>query len=204
MQVKLLRVLEEGEIVPMGTNQPRAVDVRILAATNRILEDEIARGNFREDLYYRIKGVHVHVPPLMERREDIPLLVHHFIEDCARTIGREIQGINDDAMQVLVAADWPGNVRQLRNVINNMIVMASAATLTRVDIPDDIGPSTGPAHALVPLDSFDGLSLAKVEEYMIRHYLERHEGNRARAAASLGISERTLYRKLKEFGITTS
>ena len=118
-------------------------------------------------------------------------------------MGREIQGVHDDAMQILIDAEWPGNIRQLRNVINNMVVLAAGPMLTKDDIPADVTGEARPTNALVPLHSFDGLSLAKVEEYMIRHYLQRHDGNRAKAAASLGISERTLYRKLKEFGINS-
>ncbi|MCA9320622.1 MAG: sigma-54-dependent Fis family transcriptional regulator, partial [Planctomycetes bacterium] len=179
----------------------RQIDVRVIAATNRKLEDEIRQGQFREDLYYRLRVVHIHVPELKERREDVPLLIDHFIAEANRTMGRQVKGIDDAARQRLVNCDWPGNVRQLRNAINNMVVMSSGDELHLEDVPPELRGETSRGQALVAVDSLDGLSLSKVEEYMIRHYLERFEGNRARVAGALGISERTLYRKLKEYDL---
>ena len=202
LQVKLLRVIQEREVVRVGANEPRPVDVRIIAATNRKLEDEVKAGNFREDLYYRLKVVHVQMPDLRDRREDIPELVRHFIADANRAFGRTIKGIEPEALQELKSFDWPGNVRQLKNVIETMVVLASEDTLGKADIPDDLKARSGPSTALLPLEAFDGLSLSKIENYMIRQYLEKFEGNRAKVAAALGISERTLYRKIKEYGLT--
>lgn len=201
MQVKLLRVLEQGEIVPVGANEAKHVNVRILAATNRNPEDEIAKGNFREDLFYRLRGVQIHVPDLKDRREDIPLLLNHFLEEANRNLGTRVEGFTEECLDRLVNYEWPGNIRQLKNVVTNMVLMAGEGMLTPEDLPDEILGASARSHALVTMDTLEGLSLSKIEEYMIRHYLERFEGNRAKVAGALGISERTLYRKLKEYGI---
>ena len=201
LQVKLLRVVQEREIVPVGSNEPRHVDVRIIAATNKILSDEVQSGTFREDLYYRLKVVHIHMPELKEHREDIPAMVSRFITDSNGAFAREIEGIDPDALRHLENYDWPGNVRQLKNCIENMCVLTSNNVLQVSDIPNDIhgAPSTG--TSLAPLTAFDGLPLSGIEEFMIRHHIERLDGNRSKVAAALGISERTLYRKLREYGI---
>ncbi len=201
LQVKLLRVVQEREIVRVGANEAKQVNVRIIAATNRILEDEIKQGTFREDLYYRLKVVHIQMPELKDRREDIPLLARHFLKEANRAFGRNVQDIDAQAMQQLVNFEWPGNVRQLKNVIETMVVLSAADTLIYEDIPDDVRGENPAGQALLPMNVFDGLSLSSVENYMIRHYLTRFEGNRAKVAQALGVSERTLYRKLKEFGL---
>ncbi|MFT7618593.1 MAG: two-component system response regulator HydG [Planctomycetota bacterium] len=201
LQVKLLRVVQEREVIRVGANEAKCVDVRIIAATNRILEDEIKQGKFREDLYYRLKVVHIQMPELKERREDIPLLAHHFLREANRAFGRTVHEFEPAAMQQLVNFEWPGNVRQLKNVVDTMVVLASNETLGVDDIPPDVIGENPAGQALLPLNAFDGLSLSSVENYMISHYLKRFEGNRAKVAQALGISERTLYRKLKEFGL---
>ncbi len=202
LQVKLLRVIQEREVVRVGANEPRPVDVRIIAATNRNLEDEVKSGNFREDLYYRLKVVHIQMPDLRDRREDIPELAARFIADANEAFGRDIRGLDPEALQELKSFDWPGNVRQLKNVIETMVVLSSGDVLGKADIPDDLKAEGQPSTALLPLEAFDGLSLSKIEDYMIRQYLEKFEGNRAKVAAALGISERTLYRKLKEYDLS--
>jgi len=202
LQVKLLRVIQEREIVRVGANEPTRVDVRIIAATNRNLDDEVAKGAFREDLYYRLKVVHIHMPDLKERREDIPILVEHFIRESNRTFERNVTGIDTIALQQLQNYDWPGNVRQLKNVIETMVVLAPSDVLTAADIPGEIRSASSRSRALAPMDVFDGLPLSGIEEQMIRHYLKKFNGNRAKVASALGISERTLYRKLKEYAIT--
>src|SRR5438874_1710386 len=124
MQAKLLRVLENGEVVRLGSNEPVKVDVRLISATNRNLDEMVAEKQFREDLFFRIKGVTIHIPPLRERREDIPLLIHYFVQQLAEKYGKPIEGLKPEAQQSLMAYSWPGNVRQLRNVIENMAVMS--------------------------------------------------------------------------------
>ena len=201
LQVKLLRVVQEREIVPVGSNEPVLVDVRIIAATNKVLGDEVQRGTFREDLYYRLKVVHIHMPELKEHREDIHEMVSRFIADSNKSFGRSIQGIDDAALRHLENYDWPGNVRQLKNCIENMCVLTSNEVLQVEDIPNDIHGTPTTGTSLAPLAAFGGLPLSGIEEFMIRHHIERLEGNRAKVAAALGISERTLYRKLREYGI---
>lgn len=203
LQVKLLRVIQEREVVPVGSNEPRHVDVRIVAATNKILSDEVQSGTFREDLYYRLKVVHIHMPDLKEHRDDIPEMVTRFIADANKAFGRSIEGIEPATLRHLENHDWPGNVRQLKNCIENMCVLTSNEILGSDDIPPDIGGSKPIGTSLAPLTAFDGLPLSGIEEHMIRHHIERLEGNRSKVAAALGISERTLYRKLKEYGINT-
>ena len=201
LQVKLLRVIQEREVVRVGANEAKSVDVRIIAATNRKLEDEVKLGNFREDLYYRLKVVHIRVPDLQNRREDIPELVRHFIGEANEHFGRLVEGMTTEALQQLCNFEWPGNIRQLKNVIETMVILANGNQLTAEDLPDDVSGSMPNHQALAPLGAFDGLSLSSVENYMISHYLEKFDGNRARVASALGISERTLYRKLKEYGL---
>ena len=201
LQVKLLRVIQEREVIRVGANEPTHVDVRIIAATNRNLEDEVKQGKFREDLYYRLKVVHVRMPDLKDRREDIPLLARHFLDEANVSFGRDVREIDGAAMQQLVNFEWPGNVRQLKNVIETMVVLSTGDVIGADDIPADVKGDTPAGQALMPFDAFDGLSLSSVENYMIRHYLEKFDGNRAKVATALGISERTLYRKLKEFGL---
>ncbi|HMS16620.1 MAG TPA: sigma-54 dependent transcriptional regulator, partial [Planctomycetota bacterium] len=160
LQVKLLRVLEEREVTPVGSNKSHKVDVRLLAATNKDLAQEIKSGRFREDLYYRIKVVSIDLPPLRERREDIPLLVETFIRQFATHHHRTITGIDSDAMALLLAESWPGNVRQLRNVVENMVLMAEGPELTVADLPEEIHrKERPPSTALVTLDEFAGYTL---------------------------------------------
>jgi two-component system, NtrC family, response regulator HydG len=201
LQVKLLRVIQEREIVRVGANEARPIDVRLIAATNKHLESEVRKGYFREDLFYRLKVVHVHMPELKDRREDIPALVHHFIGTANQTFGRTVQGIEPQALQMLMDYEWPGNVRQLKNAVETMVLLAQGEVLTIADCPAEVRQTQKRAFGLAPLEAFEGLPLAGIEEFMIRHHLTRLGGNRAKAAAALGISERTLYRKLKEYGI---
>ena len=201
LQVKLLRVIQEREVVRVGANEARPIDVRIVAATNKNLEAEVKKGFFREDLYYRLKVVHIHMPDLKDRREDIPLLVHHFIASANETFARDVKGIEPEALAQLVDYEWPGNIRQMKNVVETMVLLASGEVLTMFDIPTEVRSSGKKSFGLAPLEAFEGLPLAGIEEFMIRHHLQKLGGNRAKVAAALGISERTLYRKLKEYGI---
>jgi len=265
VQVKLLRVLEAHTFFRVGGVQPIKVDVRVIAATNKTLRDAVAVGEFREDLFYRLSVLGVYLPPLRERREDIPLLVRRFIREFARTHDRPFRGITAEAMQRLVEAPWPGNIRQLRNLIESMVVLAPGTEIRAADIPADIlegaptllpvlargGPGrelgsqelefilrslmdlrlqveelrrrldqrAGPVQiievpesALTPInvDTSEvsppadvlyrpGMTMAEVERAAISAALRECQGNRRQAAARLGIGERTLYRKIKEF-----
>jgi two-component system response regulator HydG len=234
MQAKLLRVLESGEVVRLGSNEARKVDVRFVSATNKDLVQASKEGKFREDLYFRIKGAHIHLPPLRERREDIPRIARHAIARFATQMAPKgkaavIPDISDAAMMRLTAYSWPGNVRQLLNVIQNMVVMAmgeAAAGVAgsdgavRIDtrhIPDEVssadapeddaaaggaaGGSSADGSAGAGIASLAGTSLEQLEKRAIRETLRLTAGNREKAAQLLGIGERTLYRKLKEYGL---
>ena len=287
-QVKLLRVLEEREFMRVGGSAPIRADVRVIAATNKDLEEEVREGRFRRDLYYRLAVLSIRIPPLRERREDIPLLIHHFVQEFCRENDREFAGITDEAMEILQNYDWPGNVRELRNLVESMLVLTPGVRIRPRDIPDEIyaranpqrllpvalpeeegeegapatrrieallgyfyrdlksalddlrddqarlrdliregrglpwleaveveqdrevgGPApspalengevSGPAGSAVRFEV--GMSLEELERRAIALTLESVEGNRRRAAEILGIGERTLYRKLKQFGL---
>jgi two-component system response regulator HydG len=200
MQAKLLRVLENGEVVRLGSNESIHVNIRLISATNRDLSELVAEKKFREDLYFRIAGAAIHVPPLRDRPDDIPLLMEHFIQRAAKRHGKKITGVTPDARRVLLGYEWPGNVRQLRNAIENMVVLAESDKLTVADLPPEI--HTGPAAAGdAALPSLVGISIQDAEKELIRNTLRMVSGNREQAANILGIGERTLYRKIKEYDI---
>ena len=272
-QVKLLRVLEDKSFFRVGGTQPIQVDVRVTAATNKSVKEAVALGRFRDDLYYRLNVLSVYLPPLRERRSDIPLLVRTFVAEFAKTHARTFRGITPEAMQILVAADWPGNVRQLKNLIESMVVLAPEGEIRATDIPRDIRERTrtmpvriaetpgapreitgqelefifrtlvemkvqleelrrrieerAPERVEVievggskrlepatvdPLDSTPepdgpvvykaGMTMSDVERAAIDAALRETRGNRRKAAEVLGIGERTLYRKLKEYAIS--
>ncbi len=277
VQVKLLRVLETRSFFRVGGTQPIRVDVRVIAATNRSLKEAVAVGEFRDDLFYRLNVLYIYLPPLRERRGDIPLLVRRFVTDLSRQHGRQFRGIAPEAMQILSAAHWPGNVRQLRNLVESMVVLAPGREIGAADIPREIReggtrllpmrmPDTqrdisgqelefifrslvelkvqlddlrrrfdetphpvevidlgraavvrggGPAFVRSP-DGAEaeeeeeppsvlyrsGMRMADVERAAIQAALEETEGNRRKAAEQLGIGERTLYRKIKEYGLS--
>ncbi len=200
MQAKLLRVLENGEIIRVGANEPLRVNVRIISATNTDLSEKVRSKEFREDLYFRIKGATIHIPPLRDRREDIPPLVERFIAQANETHGRKIKGVTPEVRRILVAYPWPGNVRQLRNVVENMVVLALGDRLTVDDLPGEIH---APPEDLSSegLGRLAGISIEEAEKELIRNTLKMVEGNREQAANILGIGERTLYRKIKEYGL---
>jgi len=199
-QVKLLRVLEDGEIVRVGSNEPIRVNVRLISATHRDLEQLIVEGKFRQDLYYRLKVVTVHLPPLRERPQDIPLLVQHFIKDFAHIHRKPITGIRQEVLNILMSYPYPGNVRELRNVIENMVVVAREPILKVENLP----PSVHRVERKEPLDypGMVGRPLREVERELIKNTLAHVNGNRHEASRMLGIGERTLYRKLKKYHLT--
>ena len=198
-QVKLLRVLEQNEIVRVGSNAPVKVDVRILAATHRSLEDLVKDGTFREDLYFRLKVVTLHVPPLRERKDDIPLLADHFLKELAAAHSKPIAAIAPEARRRLAQYGWPGNVRELRNCIEHMVVVTRDDILDVDDLPDHVLPGEDADVPEPP--QLVGISLADAERQLITNTLALVGGNRVEAARILGIGERTLYRKIKEFGL---
>jgi two-component system response regulator HydG len=202
-QAKLLRVIEDGIVIPVGSNKPVVVDVRIISATNQDLPKLIAEKKFRQDLYFRIKGVNVSLPALRDRAEDIPLLIDYFLEEAVEEIGSEIVGITEAAQTILVNYDWPGNIRQLRNTIRTMVVMCDRDKLDVQDIPPEISQrrqlAAGPSASV--RTGLAGVSLDELEKQAISETLAKTQGNREQAAKILGIGERTLYRKIKEYNL---
>jgi DNA-binding NtrC family response regulator len=201
MQAKLLRVIEDGVVVPVGSNKPTVVDVRIISATNQNLRKLIEQSKFREDLYFRIRGVDVTLPPLRERPEDIPLLARHFLEEAVDETGSKVTGITEAAMRVLAGYEWPGNIRQLKNTIRTMVVMCDCEKIDIPDLPPEIAQRRQLTGASGPPASLAGVSLNDLERKAIMDTLARTEGNREKAAKILGIGERTLYRKIKEYNL---
>ena len=196
-QVKLLRVIEQREILRVGSNTPVKVDVRLVAATNRSLERMVEERTFREDLYFRLKVVTVSLPPLRERREDIPLLIDSFVQEFSKQHGRKITHMTPKAREILIRQEWPGNVRQLRNAIESMVVVGRDEVLDVDDLPYDLAPvAAQPATTLAA-----GMTIEDAERRLIAGTLESTKGNRAEASKLLGIGERTLYRKIKEYNM---
>ena len=210
MQAKLLRVLEDGIIVPVGSSKPILVDVRVISATNCDLAKLVEEKKFRQDLYFRIKGVSITLPPLRSRPQDIPELFGYFLKEVCDELGRNISMITEAAMSILQGYDWPGNIRQLRHCIRTMVVMCEGDTLNVIDIPPEInrikqieGQVAPHARQLVGVQMPDmsNMSLEELEQMHIRTILEKTQGNRSEAAKILKIGERTLYRKIKEYDI---
>ncbi|MFG0257817.1 MAG: sigma-54-dependent transcriptional regulator [Phycisphaerales bacterium JB043] len=206
MQAKLLRVLETGEVVRLGSNDPRSTDVRLVSATNKDLDQAVRDESFREDLFFRIAGATIHLPPLRERRDDIPRIIRHAIAEFVEKTspGTSPMDITDAALVRLTSYHWPGNVRQLLNVVQNMVVQALAqggGTLDTQHIPDSVRSGDEPEESGASVGSLAGASLQQLEKRAIRETLRLTNGNREQAANLLGIGERTLYRKLKEFGL---
>jgi two-component system response regulator HydG len=194
MQAKLLRVLQEREVRPVGSTTTVPVDVRVIAATNRDLQKEVERGNFRQDLFYRLSVVPIRIPPLRERRTDIPLIVNHFLERYA-VDGRPTAVFSEDAVARLVTYDWPGNVRELENAISRALALNSGPLLHVGDLPTNL---QAPAPARLPLDD-EQISLAELERRAIFRALQKTRGDKLAAARLLGIGKTTLYRKLKQY-----
>jgi len=196
MQGKFLRVLEERKFRRLGGKSEVEVDVRVICATNRDLKEEIKQGHFREDLYFRLHVFTIHLPPLKERREDVPLLVQHFVEKFNAETGKHVQGVSAGAMDVLQNYAWPGNIRELRNTVERAMILTDGDTIDEEHLPPDMRPSQRESAALrLPL----GLELREVEKDYILASLQRNAGNKARTAESLGISEKTLYNKLNRY-----
>jgi len=196
LQVRLLRVLQDRVVEPLGATHPVQADVRVLAATNKDLTKLIQTGKFRDDLYYRIRVVHLSLPVLRERREDIPLLVDHLISILNRLQGKDIAGVSLEVMTCLMRYDFPGNVRELENIIEPAFVLCRGGTIELHHLPPELRP-TSPFSP----DTIRPMSLATMEKILISEILRRHKGNRKRAARNLGINVSTLYRKIKALRI---
>jgi two-component system response regulator HydG len=199
MQVKLLRVLQEREIVRVGGEEVIKIDVRVIAATNKDLLREIQAGRFREDLYYRLNVVTLHVPPLRERREDIPLIAQHFLTQFAQKNHKNIKGFTPRAMDRLLKYTWPGNVRELMNAVERGVVLSRAEYLDEEEFA--LVLQDQPRTAEPPAPQITAPSLDAVEKETILRSLEASGGNKSEAARRLGITRRTLHLKLKKYGM---
>lgn len=201
MQAKLLRILEDGVVIPVGSNKPIVVDVRVISATNHDLTQLIEEKKFRQDLYFRIKGVSISVPALRDRAEDIPEFIEYFLKEAVAETGLEVTGITQAAQTILMGYDWPGNIRQLRNCIRTMVVMCEKDKLDVQDIPLEIHQVRQLTGGIRPKGDLGGVSLNELEKQAIIETLARTGNNREKAAKQLGIGERTLYRKIKEYNL---
>ncbi|MGN0905552.1 MAG: sigma-54-dependent transcriptional regulator [Bullifex sp.] len=196
-QVKILRVLQEREFERVGGTETIKVDVRIVAATNRDLLSEVKKGAFREDLYYRLNVVHIEVPPLRERKEDIPLLMSSFLDEFNREDNRTIEGFSPAARKAMYAYSWPGNIRQLRNTIESAVVTCRGRVIDTGDLPDEIVASDRTGEVSIKL----GITLSEAEKEIIMSTLDYCEGNKTKASEMLGIGRKTLHRKLEEYNV---
>lgn len=199
MQAKLLRVLETGEVIRLGSNESRKTDVRFISATNRHLPTLVEEKDFREDLFFRIKGAVIEIPPLRERREDIPMLVNHALGKFSAQLERPIPKMTEAAMMRLVGYHWPGNVRELLNIVQRIVVTSEGGVIDIRNVPEEIRSNDHDEQ--ISLGGLAGVGLDKLEKEAIRQTLAMTGGNRERAAKLLGIGERTLYRKLREYGL---
>ena len=198
LQVKLLRVLQEREYEPLGSVKSVKADVRIIASTNRNLTEEVRSGNFREDLYYRLNIVRIVLPELRERREDIPLLVEHFVDKMSIRMGKDIVEITDDVLDFLMRYDFPGNVRELENIIEHAVILCRDGVITRENLP---GEFTGKAVVVDGGSSSLKEGLRQKERQMIVECLSRYSGSRVKTARALKMTKVTLWRKMKEYGL---
>ncbi len=207
-QTRLLRVLQEREIKPVGSSEQFKVDVRVIAATNTNLKDRIAMNTFREDLYYRIAVIPISIPPLRERKEDIPLLVNYFLEKFCRTNDKKIKKMSNDAMKALIDYSWPGNVRELENLMERLVLVTDDEVIGLPSLPTEISAP----HEMViksppegkPLKEVTLQAARQIEKQAITNALAKANGNRSLAAQLLGISRGTLYNKMREYGLPES
>jgi DNA-binding NtrC family response regulator len=198
VQPKLLRTLQEGTIRRVGANAEQRINVRVVAATNRDLEDAVRDGRFREDLFWRLNVIHLHVPALRERPYDIPLLVEHFVNKMADSLGREPVDVLPETLAILTAYSWPGNVRELENAIERAVTLAPGARITPEELPERVR-NHGAGAAFISRSSDRDLTLREIERDYIFEMLRKTGGNKTRAAELLGLDRKTLYRKLDEF-----
>ncbi|HSF43388.1 MAG TPA: sigma-54 dependent transcriptional regulator [Thermoanaerobaculia bacterium] len=210
-QSKLLRALQERQIHRVGARAPRNIDVRVVAATNKDLAKEVREGRFREDLYWRLNVVHIRLPPLRERRADLPILIDHFLDRFNRELGLSVAGIDPETKQLLCEYDWPGNVRELENTICRAMILCEGEELAVVDLPGRVRgvPADGAAPPgrsdLARLTLTDAVAEAteRLEKMMILTRLAEHRGSRTATAESLGVSRKTLFNKMRQYGLTS-
>jgi len=196
MQVRLLRVLQERMVEPLGSVQAMPIDVRVVAATNKDLAGLVRSGSFRDDLYYRIRVIHLRLPGLHQRREDIPLLVGHLVAKFNRLQSKDIAGVSDEVMARLMEHDYPGNVRELENIVEQAFVLCRGGVIELNHLPPELRPAT-----MTGRDDFRPMSLRAMEKFLISETLQRRKGSRKDAAKDLGINVSTLYRKIQELEI---
>lgn len=204
LQLNLLRVLQEREFHRVGGEEPIRVDVRVIAATNKNLEQAVREGSFREDLYYRLNVISIHLPPLRERKEDIPLLVDHFVEKFNIESGKRVKGVSEEVLQILIEHDWPGNVRELENVIERAVIINRGGIILPEDLPPYLSGRSalsGVQESLVQQACAGQLTLQEVEKAHIQNILQETGWNIARTARILGIDRSTLYAKIRRYGL---
>ena len=195
VQIKILRVLQDKRFERVGGEETLEVDVRVSAATNRNLEEEILQGRFREDLFYRLNVVHIQVPPLRERKDDIPLMLNAFLDEFNRENNKSITGFDSRSRSALYKYDWPGNIRQLRNCVESAVVMCSGSQISLEDLPPTIRGAAEASVIQVPM----GITLAEAEKIIIQQNLAANQGNKSKTADVLDIGRKTLHRKLEEY-----
>ena len=200
VQVKLLRVLQEKKFERVGGEKTIEVDVRVISATNKTLENEVKQKHFREDLYFRLKGIEIMVPPLRERKDDIPLLLNNFLSKYNKENNKNIKGFSNSAKNILFNYDWPGNVRELQHCVESAVVMASGDEIQAEDLTIQLEDKKNSSGILVPY----GISLEDAEKMIILENLESNNGNKTKTADILKIGRKTLHRKLNEYGLATS
>ena len=196
-QVKLLRVLQERKFERVGGEQTIEVDVRVIAATNKNLEKEVKAGRFREDLFFRLNGINIEVPPLRERKDDIPLLLNEFLERYNEENSKSVKGFDSESRLALYKYDWPGNIRELQHCVERAVVMANGEEITADDLPPSIMNRSSENVISIPM----GIKMDEAEKIIIQQNLAFNKGNKSRTADILGIGRKTLHRKLEEFGI---
>jgi DNA-binding NtrC family response regulator len=199
LQAKLLRVLQTGEFQRVGSSATRTADVRVVSATNIDIDKEVASGQFRADLLYRLNTVEIRLPPLRDRREDVPPLSRYFLERKAARYGKQLDGFEPDAMRVLLDYRWPGNVRELEHTIERAVLLSVGPTITATDL--NLGQSHAGGAGDPANGSLEAMELDQAERYLIRKALERHDGNVSQAASALGVSRSALYRRLQRYGL---
>jgi DNA-binding NtrC family response regulator len=202
LQSKLLRALQDRVVRRVGDDKEIATDVRIVAATNADLKAEVAAGRFREDLYYRINVIPIHLPPLRDRREDIPLLAETLVARFAQENGRDVTGIEPAALERLCRHPWPGNIRELANVLERAVILTPGPAITEAELPPEVGETAPPRTDGFPPGGMGGMTLEELERGYILRVLDECGGNRSDAARRLGIDRKTLYRKLLSYGLS--
>jgi DNA-binding NtrC family response regulator len=195
LQVKLLRAVQEREVIPVGGRDPLKFDVRLLAATNKDLEEAVKKGAFREDLFYRLNVITIHLPPLRQRKEDIPLLANYFLQKYAQRFGKPLTKVSKEALRVVVNYDWPGNVRELENAIERAVALSEGDTVETTDLPEKIVNAKMP---ILHMEDYE-MTLEALEEQHVKQVLQKTGGDKVKAAQVLGINLSTLYRKLVRY-----